>query len=646
MRRLLLLPFLVVSPLLAQAPKDDSSILFLKIPTVQGASRFDQLASEAPASVTVITAEEITRHQWRTLAEIVGSVRGFFTTHDRAYTYVAARGFGRPGDFSNRVLLVVDERVVNDPVYGGGAYGTESVIDVADIERVEFIRGPGSSLYGAGAFFGVVSVTTRRGRDVAGARAKASVGSSGTTGAQAYYGKRFDSGIELFLSGQLYQQDGQPHFYSEFDDPATHGGVAEFDRDSRQHVLAKLSAGNFTLEGVYNNRSKQVPTGYYGTLFDDPRTAVRDAAGFIAASWTHAAADGRTTSASVGYHSFTYHGGFPQSDGLYGDESQGTFLIANVSALRPLGQRQRIIVGGEFRLSLRQNQWSWKEGDPASILAVDAVGTEDWAVFVQDEIRLGRLILNVGARYDNHETFGSVLSPRAALVYGWNGGAAKLLYGSAFRAPSNYEQYYADGYSMKASPGLDPERIATVEAVLEQRLGPALRGVLNVYQYRARSLISQTLDPADDLLAYQNTDKVFGQGVEAELQFEFPFAQGRASYALQRTRELGADRGLTNSPVHLAQLALSSVLVRDHLTAGFTLQAMSERGTNSGVSTPAFAIGSLTFRGSRLVGGLGGSLGVYNLWNARYSDPVGAELLQTMLRQDGRQFRGSLTLEF
>lgn len=101
-----LLPILILSlagglpgSLRAQDPKDESSILFLAIPTVQGASRFDQLASEAPASVTVVTAEEIARHGWRTLAEIMGSVRGFFTTYDRAYTYVAARGFGRPGNF-------------------------------------------------------------------------------------------------------------------------------------------------------------------------------------------------------------------------------------------------------------------------------------------------------------------------------------------------------------------------------------------------------------------------------------------------------------------------------------------------------------------------------------------------------------------
>ena len=125
-----------------------------------------------------------------------------------------------------------------------------------------------------------------------------------------------------------------------------------------------------------------------------------------------------------------------------------------------------------------------------------------------------------------------------------------------------------------------------------------------------------------------------------------PFVQGRASYALQQTRDVDTDLELTNSPTHLFQVALSSVLVRNHLTAGFTLQAMSGRRTESGPSTPAFATGNFMLRGRRLVGGLGGSLGVYNLWNSSYGDPVGAEHLQWMLRQDGRQLRGALSLEF
>src|SRR5262250_912893 len=79
-------------------------ILFQDLPSVFGASKYEQKPSEAPASVTIITSEEIEKYGYRTLAEILASVRGFFTTYDRNYTYIGARGFDRPGDYDTRVL--------------------------------------------------------------------------------------------------------------------------------------------------------------------------------------------------------------------------------------------------------------------------------------------------------------------------------------------------------------------------------------------------------------------------------------------------------------------------------------------------------------------------------------------------------------
>jgi iron complex outermembrane receptor protein len=628
-----------------QGPADDTAILFLKIPTVQGASRFDQAATEAPASVSVVTAEEIRRQGWRTLGEIVSTVRGFFTTFDRAYTYVATRGFGRPGDFSNRVLLLIDGQGVNEPIYGSSAYGTESMVDVEDIERVEFIRGPGSSLYGTNAFFGVINVITRRGRELSGGRVRVVAGSYGTAAAEARYGRRFDSGLELYVSSQVYRQEGQTHFYPEFQASGQSDGIAEFDRDERKHLLVKLTAGTVTLEGVYNDRAKQIPTASYGTVFNDPRAELVDAQGYLSASWARAFSDGRRIAASVGLHSYRYSGGFPQEDGYYGDASSSEWIGADASYLRLLGRRHKVIFGGEYRLGLAQQQSSWKLGEPVTRLGNDS-RDDLWGIFAQDEVRLGAVLLNIGARYDHLESYGGTLNPRAALVYGWGGGAAKLLYGRAFRAPSNFELFYEDGYSVKASPDLMPERIVTTEVVLEQRLGAHLRGVLSLYRYQASDLITQIRDPADDLLAYRNNTRADGQGIEAELDFEFSAFQGRVSYALQRSRDAETKAVLTNSPRHLGQLSISRALFEDKLIAGATMQAMSSRTAESGAITPAFALANLSLRSRRMLGRMGGTLGVYNLWNTRYADPVGEEHLQRTLRQDGRQVQAAFSLDF
>ena len=72
-------------------------IFFQEIPSVHGASKYEQKVSEAPASVTIVTADDIRRFGWRTIADALRSVKGFYTTYDRAYTYAGVRGFGRPG---------------------------------------------------------------------------------------------------------------------------------------------------------------------------------------------------------------------------------------------------------------------------------------------------------------------------------------------------------------------------------------------------------------------------------------------------------------------------------------------------------------------------------------------------------------------
>ena len=114
--------------------------------------------------MTIVTAEDIRTFGWRTLAEALTSVRGFYTTNDRNYTYVGVRGFGRPSDYNNRVLVLVNGHRFNDNVYDQALVGNEFPIDLALVERIEIIRGPGSALYGTSAFFAVINVVAASGR--------------------------------------------------------------------------------------------------------------------------------------------------------------------------------------------------------------------------------------------------------------------------------------------------------------------------------------------------------------------------------------------------------------------------------------------------------------------------------------------------
>ena len=113
--------------------------------------------------MTIVTAEDIRTFGWPTLAEALTGVRGFYVTNDRNYTYVGVRGFGRPSDYNNRILVLVNGHRFNDNVYDQALVGIEFPIDLALVERIEVIRGPGSALYGTSAFFAVINVVLRPG---------------------------------------------------------------------------------------------------------------------------------------------------------------------------------------------------------------------------------------------------------------------------------------------------------------------------------------------------------------------------------------------------------------------------------------------------------------------------------------------------
>src|SRR5687768_18590633 len=105
------------APVSAQSGLPDlrlEDLMALDAGQVFGASERLQPALEAPASVSFITAQEISRYGYRTLADILRSVRGMYVTNDRNFSFIGARGFGKPGDYNSRILLLINGHRVND----------------------------------------------------------------------------------------------------------------------------------------------------------------------------------------------------------------------------------------------------------------------------------------------------------------------------------------------------------------------------------------------------------------------------------------------------------------------------------------------------------------------------------------------------
>src|SRR5438445_10424438 len=153
----------------------------VQIETVYGASKFGQKVTEAPSSITIVTADETEKYGYRTLAELLKSVPGFYITYDGQDPFIGVRGISRPSDYNTLVLVLIDGHRVNENVYDSTYVNGEFPIDIDLIDRVEIIRGPGSSLYGPDAFFAVINIFTKRGRGFAGPDGSLSGGGPATS---------------------------------------------------------------------------------------------------------------------------------------------------------------------------------------------------------------------------------------------------------------------------------------------------------------------------------------------------------------------------------------------------------------------------------------------------------------------------------
>jgi iron complex outermembrane receptor protein len=623
--------------------------LFQEVPSVTAASKYEQDPREAPASITVITRDEISRFGYRTLAEALNSVRGFFTSYDRNYTYVAVRGFTLPGDYNTRILLLVDGHRLNDNVADAAYVGTEFALDLSTVDRVEIIRGAASSLYGTNAFYAVVNVITRNGRALQGGQLQADAGSFDAYRVRGLYGAKARSGVEYLVSGSFYQANGPDLYFPEFDAPETNNGLAAgLDGDRTGNGFAKLSYQNWSFEAGVQGRRKEVPTASFGTTFDDPRLVTHDGHGFAVARYDHPFADLSRINLAVAYDRHRYRGTYPYDGILQRDLQSGDWTTLQAQYVRPIGQRHKVVVGAEYRYNIRQDQELYDEAPFQSYLD-DRRSSQVWAVFAQDEFRITRsLLLNAGVRHDSYETFGGTTNPRAALIYSVDDATTlKGLYGRAFRAPNLYELYAQDGgLTQKPSGRLRPETIESFELVGERRLARGLRSTVSLYHFAATRLISIYTDTTDGLLVFGNLGRVRSTGVEFELDGSAGPLSARASYAFQQVRDEMSDLAPVNSPKHVGRLGVSLGFLADRARLSSELRVLGERRTVTGGAVPAYGLINLTLLARPLRSGVQLSASLYNLLDHHYGDPGGEELEQEVVTQDGRVVRVGVRYQF
>ena len=623
----------------------------VQIAVVTSASKFAQITSEAPSSVVVLTSADIRDFGWRTLADALATLPGLYVSSDRNYSYLGARGFLRPGDYNSRFLLLIDGVRSNDAVFDQALIGTEGMVDMSMVKRIEFVPGPGSAVYGSNALFGVINVITRDGSTVSGTQASVATGSYRERKASASHGWHGQNGVDVLIAASVFARGGQDVYFPEFDTQDQSNGVARrLDYDHAQNVLFKAAYGDFALTANYVDRTKGVPTASFGVLFNTPHST-RDTQAGLALVWNRQLFPQVALSAGINWGRSDYLaiGTYARVNGptVNVDGAHGRWVGVNVHATLTGLPGHKVVIGGETGVDTRQDQFNFDVRPYTSILNDQRFANRN-AFFVEDEVRLpGGFIFNVGMRYDRRSDSPSRVSPRFAVLNKLTRlDTVKLIYGSAFRAPNAYEKYHAlagSGGSL-ANENLRPEQITTRELVLEHVLPGSGQATLSLYHYLMSNLINQELDAGTGLLVFRNLDQAKMNGAEAALEHQFSGMRLRASVAWQLGRS-GSGAQLIESPRRLAKINLVAPFKKSAAKFGSELVCSSPRQSNRGV-VGGYCVSNVTISVPRVVPNADLSLSLFNALDKRYADVASEAFQQDTIARQSRTLHAKLAYRF
>ena len=617
---------------------------------VTGASKFSLRASESPSSATVIGADEIRALGYRTLAEALQSVRGLVVSSDRTYSYLGVRGYAAAGDYNTRILVLIVGNRVNDTVFDQGFLGSEFPLDMGLVERIEFIPGQGSSVHGGNALFGVVNVVTRSAVASSGSEVALAAGSGTLRQLRVANGLRLGEAGHLLVSASSLRAGGSDAHYAALDTPANDGGVSRrTDHERGERLYLKYEQSELTASLIHADRTKGI-TAMPGTVFGDTRSLYRDTLTLADAVLAHRIGDDQLWKLRVYGGRYSMRGDYaidypPITLNRDGVDSRWWGVETNLFTQHFAGHK--LVVGVDLQASPRRDQTNRDADPPSDLYLDDHRSSRRQSVFVEDLWTLSpKVSLTAGLRYDRiaAESTSAQLSPRLALVTRpadlW---VFKLIHGRAFRAPNAFESFYAISGTVgyKGNAALQSERVRGSEAVLEYRPSDATRWSASAYDNRAERLLVQTVDPADNLLTFNNLGSLHMRGVELEGERVWPNGVHlRGNYSTQRVRDTSSQALDSRTAAHLGKFSVI-VPTDGDWTVGVQTIGVSRRGEVAG-----YGVANLTLSRAWNAERSHLSVSVHDVFDRQPDDPGSDSVLQPVSPQDGRSVRVELKLAF
>lgn len=478
-------------------------------PVIVTATRIPQRPSDAIQPAVIITREEIAASGHSSLAELLGARAGLETT--------LSGGLGQPsalfmrGAEARHTMVLIDGLRVGSATNGGTAFEN---IPLNQVERIEIVPGPLSSLYGSDAIGGVIQIFTRRGRD--GVSAKIGAGSHGTREIAGSYGRDAD-GTEFALSAGALQSAG-------FDAtrPAIPFGQHHPDADRYQNRNFSgrwgrdLGAGHALGLTAFLSEGKTHFDA--GAATDDVNRQVLQAFAFtsrnrITDAWSSLLRIGTTRDDSSSTGAFP---GYFQTD-----QHQATWQ-------NEIGLPVGTLLGGLEYLDQRV----------ASHMQFKQSGRTIRSAFAGYSGRAGAHGLQLNARHDDNDQFGAHNTGSAGYSYrlspAWRLRASA---GTAFKAPTFNDLYFPDlAPFFFSNPSLRPERSRSREAGANYE-GARAQFQATVFDTRITDLITVFTDPTTFVSTTRNLSRARIEGLELAYRASWADWLARAQLTVQDPRD-------------------------------------------------------------------------------------------------------------
>ena len=641
------------------------------------ASGVRQPIARAPSVATVVTAEDIAAIGAADLDEVLETVPGLHVSrsplgYNPIYTI---RGIHT--QYNPQVLMLVNGIPITGVFVGDRSF-VWGGMPVDNIARIEVIRGPGSALYGADAFSGVINIITRTAADIDGAQLGLRAGSFNSRDGWVQHGGTwgaFDAAAYL----RVGRTDGQRRIIaadalSPTPFPSLAPGPVNLGRDAIDGRI-DLARDKWRLRAGYQQRSNGGTGAGVASALDPQGNNFGER---ISTDLTYQDANfapDLDVTAQASYLHITeqsdltlYPPGFPGfPDGVIGNPDKWErHLRFNLAAAYTGLQSHKLRFGAGTQ---DDDLYRTRETKnfilvpipggffPAPLGAVvDVTETAPFLrphrrrvnhVYVQDEWSFTKdWYLTAGVRHDQYSDFGGTTNPRLALV--WETAynlTSKLLYGRAFRPPSFSELYIINNPVGLGNPNLKPEEIESVELAFAWQPVSTVQTNLNLFRYRMKDILRFVQNP-DNSFTAQNAGRQNGQGMEIELVWEAgQNLRLSGNYAQQHSIDAATNQDAGNTPRHHVY-ARADWRFMPSWTANAQLNRIADREREPGDARPAIAnyhTVDLTLCNQKQGSDWDFALTVRNLFDADAREPSPAPgLIPNDLPLDPREWRFEL----